>query len=274
MSDMQDNSQGNESNVGEEEFINFTFKRSHFTTFIVIVVYALGIVSGYVLRGQESVSLVNSLVDAIPTAAIASVAPTQVSSAQQQSNQQSLAAPQEVRRYDVPLDDDPRFGPADAPITIVEFSDFECPYCTRFHQETLGPLIEKYGDQIQFVYRDLPLVNIHSEAFPAAIAANCAGEQASYWDYHNMLFNGGPSVLGMQTYLTYATQLNLDLDDFQECLDSGRWDAEIQADLDFAINLGVRSTPTFFINGIPLVGAQPLDVFITVIDNELAGAND
>lgn len=274
MSDVQDKNQGNESNAGEEEFVNFTFKRSHFTTFIIIVVYALGIVSGYVLRGQESVSLVNAFVDAIPAAAPASISPTQAPSAQQQSSQQGLATPQQVRRYNVSLDDDPRFGPADAPITIVEFSDFECPYCTRFHKETLGPLIEKYGDQIQFVYRDLPLVNIHPEAFPAAIAANCAGEQTSYWDYHNLLFNGGPSALGRQTYLTYAAELNLDLDDFQECLDSGRWDAEIQADLDFAINLGIRSTPTFFVNGIPLVGAQPLSVFVQLIDAELAGEND
>lgn len=258
----------------EDELVTFRFKRTHFYAFMLVVVYALGLASGYVLRGQENSELVNAFVGAIPTDAPSSnVGANQGAQSQSAPTVAAAAEPQGVQRFEVPLDDDPRFGPADAPITIIEFSDFQCPYCTRFHQETLGPLIEKYGDLIQFVYRDLPLVNIHPEAFPAAIAANCAGEQDAYWPYHNILFNTGSDALNTTNYFAFAESLSLDMDAFDECINSERWVEEIQADLDFAVNLGVRSTPTFFVNGIPIVGAQPFEVFVQIIDAELAGEN-
>ena len=187
-----------------------------------------------------------------------------------QDDADTSSASQQVVRYDVPVDDDPILGAEDAPITIVEFSDYECPYCRQWHSEVYSQLIETYGKQIRFVYRDFPLASIHSNANSAAYAANCAHEQGVFWEYHDMLF-GMEQGLGNGAYLDYANQLGIDQADFQECLDSGRYQAEVQADFDFAAELGVRSTPTFFINGIAVVGAQPFEIFQQVIERELAG---
>jgi protein-disulfide isomerase len=131
-------------------------------------------------------------------------------------------------------------------------------------------LIDAYGDQIRFVYRDFPLESIHANAKPAAEAANCANEQGEFWEYHDKLFS---MELGLssEAYQEYATQLGLDIDEFQECFESGRYQEEVQLDFEFAANLGVRSTPTFFVNGIAVVGAQPFEVFQQVIEKELAG---
>lgn len=178
--------------------------------------------------------------------------------------------PQKVTRYDVPVDDDPAIGPASAAITIVEFSDYQCPYCTKWQEEVLPLIQQAYPDQVRLVYRDFPLTSIHPEAFPAAEAANCAGEQGAYWPYHDKLF-GEQYGLGAEAYQKYATEVGLDMQKFNDCTSSKRYQDEINRDLDFATNLGVRSTPTFFINGIALVGAQPFEVFKDVIDKELAG---
>jgi protein-disulfide isomerase len=105
---------------------------------------------------------------------------------------------------------------------------------------------------------------------PAAIASLCAGEQDAYWPYHDRLFDN-QEQLGKALYTQLADELSLDIESFQTCLDSGKFDDFIQEDLDFALNLGIRSTPTFFINGLAVVGAQPFDVFKQVIDQELAG---
>ena len=120
------------------------------------------------------------------------------------------------------------------------------------------------------MYRNLPLTSIHSEAFPAAVASMCADEQGAYWPYHDKLFSYELD-LGRDAYVQYAADLGLDGSTFESCLDSGKYDDFVQEDMDFALNLGVRSTPTFFINGLAVVGAQPLDVFQQLIDQELAG---
>ncbi len=173
------------------------------------------------------------------------------------------------QRVDVSVDDDPAWGPEDAPITIIEFSDYQCPFCARFRKQTYDRLKEEYGDKIRFVYRDFPLVQIHPEAVPAAIAAHCAGEQGKYWEYHDLLFLGGRD-LGRDTYVAYADELGLDIDEFSRCIDEERYLDEIQKDFDDGVAAGVRGTPTFFINGIPLVGAQPFQNFQAVIEQELA----
>jgi protein-disulfide isomerase len=181
------------------------------------------------------------------------------------------AATQEPQyvRYDISTEGYPSIGPDDAPITVVEFSDFQCPFCKRFHDETYQALLDAYPGQIRFVYRNLPLTSIHPDAFPAAVASLCAEEQNAYWEYHNKLFSS--TTLGTDTYLQYANELNLNIDEFTACLDSGKFDDFIQQDMDFAFNLGVSSTPTFFINGLAIVGAQPLSSFQNIIDKELAG---
>ena len=180
------------------------------------------------------------------------------------------AEPQEIQRYDVPEDDDPSIGPEDAEITIIEFSDYQCPYCQSWHADVFNRIREEYPDQVRIVYRDFPLTSIHPEAIPAALAANCAYEQDSFWEYHEELFSGNYE-LKSESYSQIAVDLDLDVDQFEECFSSEKYSDEIQGDFDFAANFGIQSTPTFFLNGIPLVGAQPFDVFRQVIEMELAG---
>nr|BAL57493.1 thiol:disulfide interchange protein DsbA [uncultured Chloroflexota bacterium] len=185
------------------------------------------------------------------------------------ASQQALPTPTpRFVRYQIPTEGFPAIGPEDAPIVIVEFSDFQCPYCKRFHEQTFAALLAAYPGKIRFVYRNLPLTSIHPEAFPAAEASLCAHEQGAFWPYHDRLFQG---ELGQAAYFRHAQDLGLDMTRFQQCMQQRRYRDFIQNDMDFAINLGVRSTPTFFINGIALVGAQPLEVFRDVIDRELAG---
>jgi protein-disulfide isomerase len=222
------------------------FKRSHLYAVLLPLTFIVGLSVGYLFWGRRP-----------------AVAQPQAAAQAQQQDQQN------VQRYDVPVDDDPALGPANAPITIIEFSDYECPYCRRWHTEVFNQLRQEYGDKIRFVYRDFPLSSIHPDAEPAAEAANCANEQGAFWQYHDLLFSG--AGLSKEIYMQYAVQLGLDVQSFQTCIDSGRYSQEVQADYQYASQLGVRSTPTFFINGLPVVGAQPYDVFKQVIDQELAG---
>lgn len=176
----------------------------------------------------------------------------------------------DVKRYDVSSDGDPFLGPENAPITIIEFSDYQCPYCVKWYQEVHGRLMKEYEGKIRFVYRDFPLYSIHPEALPAAEAANCAGEQDAYWPFHDALF-GQKNGLGAQAYSKYASELGLNVDQFNKCMSERRYKSEVDADFKFASTLGVSSTPTFFVNGLAIVGAQPFEVFKDVIDKELAG---
>ena len=201
----------------------------------------------------------------------ASVIPAVGQASQADTNQPAAEGEiQQVTRYPVTEDGDPSYGPADAPITIIEFSDFECPYCQRWHEEVWKKLVVAYPSQIRLVYRDFPLYSIHPNAGPAANAAECANEQGKYWEFHDLLFSGGEK-LGEAAYQTYASALNMDLPSFQQCLDENRYEAEVTADFEYASSLGISSTPTFFINGVALIGAQPFEVFQEVIELELAG---
>ena len=176
----------------------------------------------------------------------------------------------DVKRYKIPTDGDPSIGPEDAPITIVEFSDYQCPYCVRWYQEVHKRLLEAYKGKIRFVYRDFPLYSIHPEAQAAAEAADCAGEQNAYWQYHDALFSQ-KNGLGNAAYLQYASELGLDADQFGKCVSERRYKAEVDADFKFATSSGVSSTPTFFVNGLAVIGAQPFEVFQQIIEKELAG---
>jgi protein-disulfide isomerase len=171
-------------------------------------------------------------------------------------------------RVAVSTGDDPAKGPATAPITIVEFSDFQCPYCSRVNP-TLKQLDEKYGDKLRVVFRDFPLVQIHKEAVKAAEAAQCANDQGKFWEMHDKLF-GNQSKLQVEGLKQSATEIGLDAAAFNQCLDSGKYTAEVQQDAEEGVSYGVNSTPAFFINGRLLTGAQPLENFVTVIDEELA----
>jgi protein-disulfide isomerase len=176
-----------------------------------------------------------------------------------------------TRRVDVSAGDSPALGPGNAPITIIEFSDYQCPYCKLWHDNVYDRLLANYPGKIRFVYRDFPLPG-HPEALPAAEAAHCAGQQNVYWKYHDALF-GQQFGLGRTAYEEYARELGLDMAAFSACLDSGRYQAGVSDVVAYATSLGVQSTPTFFINGIPVVGAEPYETFKQIIDKELAGKN-
>ncbi|MGA2505778.1 MAG: DsbA family protein [Anaerolineales bacterium] len=168
----------------------------------------------------------------------------------------------------VSTDGDPSIGPADAPITIVEFGDYQCPYCQAWYQQTFDQLMANYPGKILFVYRDLPLP-MHPESLPAAEAANCAGEQGAYWKFHDDLFSG-QFQLGRTAYEQYASDLGLDTAAFTTCLDDHHTQAEVKADAADAARLGLNGTPSFVINGQILIGAQPFEQFKAIIDADLA----
>lgn len=161
----------------------------------------------------------------------------------------------------------PSKGPASAPVELIEFADFQCPFCLRVHP-TIAQVLDTYGDRVRFVYRHYPLRN-HPDARPAAEASMCAAEQDKFWPYYDSLF-GDPSRLGDADLRQRATQLNLDTARFNACLDSHKYGADVEADLRAGDEAGVSGTPAFFINGRLLTGAQPFEVFKRVIDEELA----
>jgi len=173
----------------------------------------------------------------------------------------------EPPRIKVDAGDDPSKGPATAPVTIVEFSDFQCPYCSRVNP-TLKRLEERYKDKIRIVFRDFPLLQIHKDAGKAAEAAACAHEQGKFWAMHDKLFETQGN-LDLASLRQRAVDIGLDPKAFNECLDSGKHTAEWQQDAKDAERYGVQSTPAFFINGRMVVGAVPDDQFIRVIDEEL-----
>lgn len=168
------------------------------------------------------------------------------------------------------VDDDDVKGDPDAPVTIVEFSDFECPFCTRFFEQTLGQIEQNYIDtgKVKFVYRDFPL-SFHQNAQKAAESAECAGEQGRFWDMHDKLFESGVSG-GVASFKQYAVDLGLDAAEFNSCLDSGRMASEVQKDMNDGAAAGVRGTPGFIVNGVLISGAQPYSVFEQAIDQMLA----
>lgn len=163
---------------------------------------------------------------------------------------------------------DPVRGPASAPVEIVEFSDFQCPFCARV-VPTLARLRDTFGDQIKIVFRDFPLTSIHPEAFQAAEAADCAREQDRFWEYHDRLF-ANQRALATADLKRHAAELGLDPATFDACLDEGRSRARVDEDLQAGQALGVSSTPAVFINGRHVAGAQPYEVFDAIIREELA----
>jgi protein-disulfide isomerase len=158
-------------------------------------------------------------------------------------------------------------GPASAPIELIEFSDFQCPYCLRANP-VVTQVLSTYGDRIRFVYRNYPLAN-HPNARPAAEAAQCAAEQGKFWPYHDRLF-ADQSKLADEDLKQSAVALGLDAARFNACFDSHKYKARVEADMQAGNEAGVNGTPAFFINGRMLSGAQPFDEFKKVIDEELA----
>ena len=175
-----------------------------------------------------------------------------------------------VYRAQIAIDGAPFRGGEAAPVTIVAFSDFHCPFCKRVNP-TLAQVMSRYGDRVRLVFRDFPLDKLHPQARRAAEAGRCAKDQGKFWEYHDLLFANAPSA-DSDALTTYARQAGLDVPGFERCISSSTHAAAVQRDIDEAIRLGLTGTPNFFINGRPLVGAQPLESFVRMIDEELRQA--
>jgi protein-disulfide isomerase len=174
----------------------------------------------------------------------------------------------EAPRYTVPTTAaDPVRGNAAAPVTIVEFSDYQCPFCARVNP-TLARIRETYGDRVKIVFKDYPLPN-HPQAPKAAEAARCAGEQNKYWEMHDAMF-ANQRALEVPMLKQSARAIGLDGAKFDSCLDSGKWAKTIRAGSDLGEQMGVNSTPTLYVNGRVVLGAMPFDNFKLIIDEELS----
>lgn len=251
-----------------------TFKSSHFYSVLVVLAFAVGLLLGYVIWGRAA----PAAVPAVAAAPAADQGPVYI-----EVTPQPTAIPEPVV-YDIETEGFPSLGPDDAPITIVEYSDYQCPYCYRWHIQVYDALMAAYPDKIRFVYRNFPL-SFHQNAMPAAEAALCAGDQNAYWEFHELLFdnqeamnNQSGSVLEQSFYNDLAASVNLDVPTFEACMTSHKYTEFIQKDMEYAASLpydsngeaAVGGTPTFFVNGYRLGGAYPLEYFVQIIDSELA----
>ena len=242
---------------------------------IKAVVAAIAIatfVSGYTLGTMDNSSLSGEEIKEIILEINSKTDPVPIRQAPQPS------APSII---DVSVDDDPVKGNPDAPITIIEFSDFQCPFCSKFYAQTLPQIEKNYIDtgMVKLVYRDLPL-SFHPNAKPASIAAECADEQGKFWEYHDVLFENqaswqslGPDARNTE-FSTYASDMGLNLASFDSCVNSVKTASEVTADSLDAAKYGATGTPTFFIGNekdgfIKLIGAQPYASFQNAIDSQL-----
>ncbi|MCE2498117.1 MAG: DsbA family protein [Nitrosopumilaceae archaeon] len=200
--------------------------------------------------------------------------------------QQQMAALQQQQQQppaiQISADDDPTIGDADAPITIIEFSDFQCPFCARFSSQTLPSIQEEYIDKglVKLVYRDFPLQHIHPNAAVTALAAECADDQGGFKGMHDILFEkqsewnrAGPEDI-IEMLSGYASDTGIDAAEFEECVVMGTHIEDIKGDLEDGRSYGVTGTPGFFIGNddvgyVSIEGAQPYDVFKRVIDSQL-----
>jgi protein-disulfide isomerase len=160
-------------------------------------------------------------------------------------------------------------GPAAAPVTILEWSDFQCPYC-KDAQAVLARLLAEFPDSVRLVFKDFPLRS-HDRAVPAALAARCAGTQGRFWEYHDLLFVAQPDFT-RDALLGYARRLGLDVPGFTDCLDAARFADAVAADQREGREAGVRATPTFFVNGLKIEGALPIEEFRDAIRQALREA--
>ena len=259
---------------------NITIKKSTYNNLLKGVIAAIAIATflgGYAIGTLDDNS--NSYVTSEELKEM--ISEIEIKTAPTQQTQQPTQ-PAALQVFRVSLDDDPVKGNPDAPVTIVEFSDFQCPFCLRFFQQTL-PLIEQnYIDtgKIKFVYKDLPLDSLHPNARAAHIAAECADEQEKFWEYHDVLFEKQPQWSSLasseleNTFTEFATDMGLQAASFESCMQSPNIADEVNKDTLEAASFGATGTPTFFIGNekdgfIKLVGAQPYAAFQRAIDNQL-----
>lgn len=270
-----ENQDGNEISI-KNNSEDVVIKKSAFNKLLVGVISAVVVsafLGGYVL-GAETVE---------PEKIIIRNAEDVVGPIQTQQSTQSSLSTNSPSLISISLDDDPVKGNLNAPITIVEFSDFQCPFCAKFHSTTLPQLEASYIDsgKVKFVYRDFPIQSIHPNAVPAALASECADEQGMFWEYHDLVFENQKKWQGLSgrimidTFEQYALELELNTSDFNTCLESGKYVDEVKKDLQDGVSYGVTGTPGFFIGNdelgyVKIIGAQPYPVFERLIEDQIA----
>ena len=182
------------------------------------------------------------------------------------NNGQEVAGLVQGNKYNVSMDNDPVRGAANAPITIIEFSDFHCAFCGRFAAQTLDPLLKNYDGKIRLVYRDYPFQTDGS--WVAALAGQCMNDQGKFWEFHDLTFKNQANLTREQ-FVADAQALGIDVATFTTCLDSQKYLDKVKKDVADAQTLGVNGTPAFFVNGRFISGAQPYAFFASYIDEEL-----
>jgi protein-disulfide isomerase len=173
-------------------------------------------------------------------------------------------------RADVPIERSPFKGSEHAQVTIVKFEDYQCPFCKQV-QPIFSELLSRYNGKIRLVHKDLPLETIHPLARPTAEAARCANEQGKFWTYHDKLYASAPK-LSAEDLKSYAREVGLNIELFDRCFATGKYRGIVEKDISDGVQLGLTGTPAFFINGREISGAQPLETFVTMIDEELGQA--
>ncbi len=173
------------------------------------------------------------------------------------------------RTFGVELEGRPLLGSKNAPVTIIEFTDYECAFCRRYNQTTFPVLLEQYGDRLSYTVRHFPISYQHRRAHKAAQAAECAGDQGKFFEFHDVLFKQTPA-LEENSLIRYAAMMRLNTDVFRDCLQSGVKSDIVDDDMQAGIARGLPGTPAFLINGRVLYGAQPTEVFQRTIERELA----
>jgi protein-disulfide isomerase len=163
--------------------------------------------------------------------------------------------------------DDPSLGPEDAALVIVEFADFECPY-SKDASYNIRSLLPEYEDSVRFIYRDFPISEIHPNAMLASEAAGCADDQGKFWEFHDRIYLN-QSSLSEETISSHAIAIGLNINQFEACINSKRYEDEIIQDLSDGINAGVSGTPTFFFNGYAVPGSIPKELLRQIIDSFL-----
>jgi len=270
-----ENQDDNEISV-KNDSEDVVIKKSAFKKLLVGVISAVVVsafLGGYVL-GAETVE---------PEKILIRDAEDVIRSLQTQQSTQSSLSTNPPSLISISLDDDPVKGNLNAPITIVEFSDFQCPFCAKFHSTTLPQLQANYIDsgKVKFVYRDFPIQSIHPNAVPVALASECADEQGMFWEYHDLVFENQKKWQGLSgsrmvnTFEQYALELGLNTSDFNTCFESGKYADEVTKDLRDGTSYGITGTPGFFIGNdelghVKIIGAQPYPVFERLIEDQIA----
>lgn len=221
----------------------------------VVTVLALALLSVFAWRVYHFASLIQS--GEINSTDLSFLSKFSASDAQA-----DVPVPEETQ--DVVTTDDPSLGSRTAPVTIVEFADFGCPF-SREESFVVRAIAAQFPDSVRFVYRDFPITDLHPDAANASEAGECAAEQGRFWDYHDKLY-ANQSDLSEDALVRYAQELNMNAGQFSRCMASDRNLSEIEADYAAGVEAGVRGTPTFFINGVRVQGAIPQDIMAELVE--------